>query len=81
MILKIPADHVFSMQNIPDLEIQIVHSNAEISRNNPYHFVMFSQLYVVSKFASKIETTLSKYFNVGAKDGDVIETNKIVKIL
>jgi hypothetical protein len=54
MRLKIPADHVFSMQNIPDLELQIVHAAAEVTRANPFHFVMFSQLYMVSKFTNKI---------------------------
>lgn len=54
MILKIPADHVFSMQKIPDLEIQIIHVATEHDRTNAFRYVMFSQLYMVSTFTSKI---------------------------
>jgi hypothetical protein len=54
MILKIPADHVFSMHKIPDLEIQIIHAASEESRVNSFRFVMLSQLYMVTKFTNKI---------------------------
>jgi hypothetical protein len=62
MILKIPADHVFSMQKIPDLEIQIIHAATEDNRANSFRYVMLSQLYVASTFTSKIETDISRYF-------------------
>lgn len=42
---------------------------------------MLSQLYVASTFTSKIETELSKYFGPQARDGDVVETSKIVKLI
>ena len=54
MILKIPADHIFSMQKIPDLEIQIIHVASKHDKTNAFHYVMFSQLYMVSSFTSKI---------------------------
>ncbi len=81
MILKIPADHVFSMQKIPDLEIQIIHTATEDSRANSFRYVMLSQLYVASTFTSKIETDLSRYFGPQARDGDVVETAKIIRLI
>jgi len=42
---------------------------------------MLSQLYVVSKFTNKIETVLGKYFNIHTMSGNIVETEKIVKII
>lgn len=63
MIIRAPADHIFSMQKIPELEIQIIHESEEINRANPYNYILVSQLYMVSKFSSKIETHLGEYLN------------------
>ena len=81
MILKMPADHVFSLQKIPDLEIQIIYTTKDHSPAHPYRHVLLSQLYMASKFNSKIETELSRYFHSNMRDGDIIHTNKVIKLI
>jgi hypothetical protein len=81
LVVKLPAEHVFNMKKIPNLEIQIVHKCEEVTRDNPYHYLLLSQLYVVSKFTNKIETNLSKYLHAAIRDGDTINTADIVKML
>jgi hypothetical protein len=58
-----------------------VHKCEEVTRDNPYHYLLLSQLYVVSKFTNKIETNLSKYLHAAIRDGDVVDTAAIVKML
>jgi len=81
MIIRAPADHIFSMQKIPELEIQIIHESEEVDRANPYNFVLVSKLYMVSKFSSKIETNLGEYLNPVVRGGGVLKTEKLVRLI
>ena len=81
MIIRAPADHIFSMQKIPELEIQIIHEVEEVNRANPYNYVLVSQLYMVSKFSSKVETHLGEYLNAVVRGGGVLRTDKLVKLI
>jgi hypothetical protein len=69
------------MQKIPELEIQIIHESEEDHRANPYNYVLVSQLYMVSKFSTKIETHLGEYLNPVLRAGGVLSTSKLVKLI
>ena len=81
MIIRAPADHIFSMQKIPELEIQIIHESEETNRANPYNYVVVSQLYMVSKFSSKVETHLGEYLNPVVREGGLLRTAKLVRLI
>lgn len=38
-------------------------------------------MYVVSKMTNKIETVISSFINAQLKDGDLIPTNKLIKLI
>ena len=44
-------------------------------------FVIVSQMYVASKMTNKIETVLSSFIHPQLKDGDVIPTSKLIKLI
>lgn len=54
MVVKIPPNHVFNLQKIPEVEIQINHIGRDLSDSNPIRFIMLSQLYVLTNFTNKI---------------------------
>lgn len=81
MLIKIPPNHVFNLQKIPEVEIQINHIGRHLEDNNPIKFIMISQLYVLTKFTNKIETVISKHIHNQLQNGDTFQTNKLVKII
>lgn len=42
---------------------------------------MLSQIYVVSKFTNKIETIISEQIGSNMKDGDIVQTGKLIKLI
>ena len=72
MLIKIPPNHVFNLQKIPELEIQINHVGINLPENYSIRHVMISQIYVVSQFTNKIETVLHHYFHQHLQNGDIV---------
>ena len=58
MVFKIPANHVFNIKKIPDLEIQINHI-AINDPSNPIQYIMVSQTYIMTNFQTGVNTVLS----------------------
>lgn len=81
MVIKIPPNHVFNLQKIPEVEIQINHVGRDLNESNPIKFIMLSQLYVLTKFTNKIETILSNHIHNSLHSGDILHTSKLVKII
>lgn len=81
MVIKIPPNHVFNLQKIPEVEIQINHIGRDLDEKNPIRFIMLSQLYVLTKFTNKIETILSKHIHSNLQNGEILQTSRLVKII
>ena len=58
-----------------------MHESEEVSRANPYNYVVVSQLYMVSKFSSKVETHLGEHLSPVVREGGVLRTDKLVKLI
>lgn len=79
LLIKIPADHVFSPSKHASLEVQILFDCEVQSKENVFTSLMLSQLYMVSKFHDG--TQLSQQLHEATADGDTVSTSSLIRLI